>query len=179
MNCATLAHRSSKNTREQRRNSQICREGGWKQNERLANKPCGEHEGEANSKSCLPTVESRVKVVPKWSDVFGNRKAPTNSGVSKSPVTERPQEPLRKAPRGGMKPAVFKALRGGRTEVPEKMPPPLSAMSTHELKVDTICRTLKTCLSIRRKKLMDILEACSMNPVGANMKQRISSRLWS
>ena len=58
---------------------------------------------------CRKDQEARVKVAPKWSDVFGTRRAPASTGESKSPVEERPQELLIKAPPGYLRPAVFTA----------------------------------------------------------------------
>ena len=49
-----------------------------------------EQEGEVSKKGFLPTEEARVKVVAKWSDIFGSSKSPTSNSDSKSPETGKP-----------------------------------------------------------------------------------------
>ena len=74
----------------------------------------------------LPTEDTRDKVVPKWSDVFGNGKATSSNRGSSSAVKERPQELLRKAPASYMRPALVKAPPDCRAEMPVNIPPHLT-----------------------------------------------------
>ena len=47
-----------------------------------------EQEGEVSRRAHLPTEETRVKVVPTWSDFFGSSKSSTSNSDSNSPEIE-------------------------------------------------------------------------------------------
>ena len=53
-------------------------------------------EGELSRRDDLPTEDARVKVVLKWSDIFGSNESPTSNGDSKPPGKEKPQQLVRK-----------------------------------------------------------------------------------